>query len=314
METFKDIFSLFEYLKVPMTNGQIPHTAPRFEVMEMGPNEICAVPMPMFPLYRGQNTYYDVCKPSLYRSSWSQDALFERELQLADFRYILNEHPEIKDRIKAGLIINYDGLAQHYGIPTNILDFTNSPLVAAFFATTTYNAITDSYSPVLHTVSRGVIYVNQIGGMFEGMIPNHSCTMPVGMDALHRPGEQRAYGRKMNPDDDLNTAVGYNKYFFWHTPEASQKVWVLTGGGKRFFPYDPMTEKVRNLMNYRIYSEDALRVAFARMPQYAIDIAEARNKVIANGGHVVDYHPFVYTQQEQDFIMKELHQLYPDSY
>ena len=44
--TFKDIFALFKYLNVPMRNGQIHHTASHFEVMELGNDELCAVPMP----------------------------------------------------------------------------------------------------------------------------------------------------------------------------------------------------------------------------------------------------------------------------
>ena len=34
---------------------------------------------------------------------------------------------------QAGLVVNYEALAQHYGIATNMMDMTNSPLVAAFF-------------------------------------------------------------------------------------------------------------------------------------------------------------------------------------
>lgn len=313
-DTYKDIFALFEHVNVPMPNGQILHRPPQFEVIEMGDGELCAVPMPMFPLFRGQCRYFDVCKPTLYRSNLTQEASFEREMQLADFKYILNEHPEIKDRIKVGIKINYEGLAQHYGIPTDILDFTNSPLVAAFFATTTYDAETNTYKPIIHTISRGVIYVTQFGGVIESMIPDMSCTMPIGMEALHRPGEQRAYGRKMKPEEDLNTSFGYNKFFFWHTPDASVKVWQLCKGMSCFFPYDPMVEKVRAIMKYHIYSETALRYAYTVLPNFAKDIDGARVKMEKAGCHFVDYVPFAYTQSELDHIREELHQMYPGSY
>lgn len=327
-ETFKDIFALFEYLRSQGYPGLV-HTAPRFIYMEMntrpdangmlrvpdgGPVEICAVPMPTHPLYRGQNTYYPVCKPALYRSNWSQEALFERELQMADFKFILNEHPEIKDRIKGNVTINYEGLAQHYGIPTDILDFTNSPLVAAFFATTTYDAITDRYAPVLHAVSQGVIYFSMLGSLYESMIPGASCTMPIGMDALHRPGEQRAYGRKMKQNEDLNTTASCQKFFFWHAPEASLKIWQMCNGSLGLFPYDPMADKVRNMRKYRVYSEAALQETYSHMPNYAVNVDDARNKMIANGCKFVNYVPFAYTQEELDFVLKELHQMYPNSY
>lgn len=53
-------------------------------------------------------------------------------MQIEDFKTILNDNPEIKDEIEGGLAVNYIGLAQHYGIETNVIDLTNSFGVAAF--------------------------------------------------------------------------------------------------------------------------------------------------------------------------------------
>lgn len=52
-------------------------------------------------------------------------------------------------------------------------------------------------------------------------------------------------------------------------------------GGGIFFPYDPMTEKVRNMRKYRIYSEEAFQMAFKKdafnLPILAI-LKEANDK------------------------------------
>ena len=61
-ETFSDIFTLFSYLGIPMLNGQIPHRPAHYEVMELSPNDVRAVPMPTFPLFRGQNRMKRVLK------------------------------------------------------------------------------------------------------------------------------------------------------------------------------------------------------------------------------------------------------------
>lgn len=312
-ETFSDIFAVFEHLKSLGWPG-LKHPTPSFEVMDMGNDELCAVPMPMQPLYRGQNRYYEKCEPTLYRRQWTPEELFERDIQLADFKYILNEHPEIKDRIKAGIKINYEGLAQHYGIPTDILDFTNSPLVAAFFATTRYDALKDTYSPILHLISKGVIYFNPMGGLLESNASNSSCTLPIGMEALHRPGEQRAYGRKMKRNEDLNTNDEYIKFFFWQNPRSSLRIWERCGGQLLLFPYDPMTEKVKNILKYRLYSVSALKEAYARHASIAPSLNDARDIMLGRGCNFVDFHPFAYTGKELEFINNELHLMYPDSY
>ena len=50
------------------------------------------------------------------------------------------------------------------------------------------------------------------------------------------------------------------------------------------------------------------------MPDYAVSVDEARGKMIAYGCKFVNYVPFAYTQQELEYIRKELHQMYPGSY
>lgn len=43
--------------------------------------------------------------------------------------------------------VDYVGLAQHYGLKTDVLDVTNSIEVAMFFAMCDYDSDTDSYKP-----------------------------------------------------------------------------------------------------------------------------------------------------------------------
>lgn len=306
-ETFSSVFAVFDYLKTKGWGG-FYHTNPRFEVMQLAENQLAACPMPTSPLYRGQSVIYTPCKPSLYRGEWTKEQYFERLIQLSDFKAILQANPQIKDMEQAGLVVNYEALAQHYGIATNMMDMTNSPLVAAFFATTRYDAVTDSYYPILHTVSKGVIYFSPTGDMLNFSHKNR--IWPIGQEALRRPGEQRAYAMVMEESSDFNMA----HFTFWHNPESSLRVWELTQGGQSLFPFDPMAEKVRIMKKYKIYSLEALKMAYELNKDFA-DSFEDAHRIMENiGCTFVNHLPFSYTKEEIRYITDIYHKMYPGSF
>lgn len=307
-EVFESVFAVFDYLREKGWHIDL-HTPPNFEVMQLSENQLVACPMPMNPLYRGQNAIYEPCKPSLYRRSWTKEQAFERLLQMEDFKAVLQDNPEIRDMEDGGLIVNYTGLAQHYGIETELIDLTNSPLVAAFFATTTYDALTDTYSPILHHVSMGIIYFFPMGPLFD-TFSGRNKIYPIGMEALKRPGEQRAYAMVMKEDDSLH----HMAFGFWHNPQASLKVWNMTAGGTMLFPYDPMAEKVRVMRKYRIYSTQSLQKVYETNPDIA-DTCEAAQQLMEQSGCTfVDHLPFKYTDHEITYITEEYKRKYPGSF
>ena len=306
-KTFSSVFAVFDYLKTKGWGG-FYHTNPNFEVMQLAENQLVACPMPMNPLYRGQSAIYTPCKPSLYRGNWTKEQLFERQIQLNDFKAILQENPEIKDLERAGLLVNYEALAQHYGIATHMMDMTNSPLVAAFFATTSYDALSDSYHPILNTVSKGIIYFAPTGDFLN--FSKNKRIWPIGQEALRRPGEQRAYAMVMDKHSDFNMAY----FTFWHNPESSLRVWELTEGGKMFFPYDPMAEKVSIMKKYRIYSLEALKSAYELNKAFAESFESTRRIMEKCGCTFLNHLPFSYTKDEICYMTDVYHQKYPDSF
>lgn len=309
-EIFPDVFAVFNHLKELGWLGIPFHTPPCFEVMELYDNRMAAAPMPMSPLYRGESEFHKCCVPSLYRRKWSELASLKRQVQLEDFRLILQTNPEIREMEDAGLMVNYNGLAQHYGIETNILDVTNSFLVAAFFATTTYDALQDVYKPILHTVSSGVIYFFPSGSFLN--FGQYAPIWPIGLEALRRPGEQRGFGVEMdNVRNDLNHYPGVHTFRFWHSPQASLEIWRRTKGGMDLFPFDPMAEKVRNMRKYRIYSEEGFSVACNKMGISMLDVTNVRNHLIQDGCTFVEKLPFAYTDKESDYIYNLFKQKYP---
>ena len=303
-KVFESVFAVFDYLREKRWYIDL-RTPPIFEVMQLSEKQLVACPMPMSPLYRGQNAIYEPCKPSLYRRAWTKEQTFERLLLLEDFKAILQDNPEIRDLEENGLIVNYTGLAQHYGIETELIDLTNNPLVAAFFATTTYDALTDTFSPILHYVSMGIIYFFAMGPFW-----GNDNIYPIGMEALKRPGEQRAYAKVMKEGESLHQM----SFRFWHNPQASIEVWEMTAGGSKLFPYDPMAEKVRVMRKYRIYSTQSLQKVYDSTPDIADTYEAARQLMEQSGCTFVNHLPFKYTDNEIKYIKEEYKRKYPDSF
>lgn len=312
-EILSDVFAVYKFLIKQGWQGIPFHTPAQFSAMTLYGNRMAATPMPMQPLWRGENEYHEKCMPSLYRRTWSSLEALERQVQLEDFRLILKNNPQVQEMEKGGLEVNYIGMAQHYGIETHVLDLTNSFLVSAFFATTTYDSLKDAYFPILHTISQGVIYFFSLGCMFNfGQAP---AIWPIGLEALHRPGEQRGFGIEMTDQNhDLNNYSGAYMFRFWHNPEASMRIWQITKGGSTLFPYDPMAEKVRNIRNYRIYSEEALRLAYENSKGWNVSLDEVRKSLLSAGCTFVNKIPFAYTINELKYINDQYRKMYPDSF
>lgn len=313
--TFKNIFEVYKYIQFLKWNIGW-YAAPNFEVMELTENHVVASPTPFQPLYRGQSCYYDKCLPSLYRKKWTPIQTLERLVQIEDFKVILNDNPEIQDTLKAGLVVNYDGLAQHYGIETNIIDLTNSFGVAAFFATSDYDSVTGFYYPVREEIRKGVIYFLPMG------IFNHAALMdinrnqvwPIGMEALPRPGEQRGFGAYLKKDQDFHHLGGVHKFFFWQNEQASIECHRLMGFGSVLFPYDPMVEKVWCMRKYRIYGKDSINKVIIEHPELGFNTSTIMEELIKDGCHISTSTPFRYTEGELKFITDRYHKNYPGSF
>ena len=312
-EVFSDVFAVYNFLTKEKGWSFGFHTPPQFEAMTLYGNRMAAAPMPMSPLFRGENCYHEKCLPSLFRREWTAFEMLERQVQLEDFRQILQVNPEIREMEEGGLEVNYNGLAQHYGIETNVLDLTNSFLVAAFFATTAYDSLIDVYRPIVNAVSYGVIYFFPTGDFLN--FGHEAPIWPIGMEALRRPGEQRGFGMEMDDRHrDLNCYSGAHLFRFWHNAQASMRIWEMTHGGYDLFPYDPMTEKVRNMRKYRLYSEQGLRTAYENTEGFEMSYEDVRLALKDDGCTFVDKLPFAYTEKEIVYINGLFRKLYPGNF
>lgn len=216
--------------------------------------------------FRGQSVYYDKCIPSLYRN-YSEEKELLSYLQFQEFKLMLESHPIINDLIYTELhhceirkpiklSVNYEGLAQHYGIHTDLLDFTNDKWTAAFFATTSYDEVNSTYSPIDESLhAYGVFYIYKSDP--DPDVDDHNME-PLGLNYFNRPGAQNGFAIKMSHDDDLNSMTNVEKIFFRHNRNASQTIFSINQQGKKLFPADSLVEKVKSIMSNRIFSLTAI--------------------------------------------------------
>lgn len=84
----------------------------------------------IYDLFRGQNEDWPLVASIKRLSIKKQEDAIDR---LWRFKLFLSEYKVTK---KYGDDLNHlSAIAQHYGIPTDLLDFTKSPEIALFFAT-----------------------------------------------------------------------------------------------------------------------------------------------------------------------------------
>lgn len=107
-------------------------------------------------LYRGQIRDWPTCTPSLSRLS-TQQQLLELARTVA-FEEVIESHPLVaKFReiqfLNASLFVDPSGIAQHYGLCTDMLDLTCNFMVASFFATCEFNSQQGRYRPIKTTES-----------------------------------------------------------------------------------------------------------------------------------------------------------------
>lgn len=169
-----------------------------FESIVLWNGKICALPSGNFlTYYRGESKYYDSCIPSIYRENPTDVDILINRLKLLDFIEICKTFPSVISAEKNNLDIRYDAIAQHYGLKTDLIDLTSDIVVAAFFATHTYNDYSETYS--IQTEGNGVLRscIDYLGNKnFEA----------IGVQPFLRTSRQAAFGRKLKQGEDFATS------------------------------------------------------------------------------------------------------------
>lgn len=243
-------------------------------------------------MYRGQTREYSSCTPTLARLKKTEDQLLALCRRIA-FEDAIGEHPMVRLAEQAKLLdsplyVDREGLAQHYGLATDMLDVTSNFDVASFFATCIWDESQRTYLPAPSSKIAGVIY-RITPALMIGMEPLSNAFGPVhivGWQPLPRPEQQRASVVKMQPEQDFTSLPTVETFYFRHQEHISHRVWEAFDQGDVLFPKDAAAELATQAETLTGFTHDQIERAWARLSQWTLETydAEKRKNVESTAG------------------------------
>ena len=189
-------------------------------------------------------------------------------MRLVQFQRLLKSHPVFTRFFKRHhFLVNEEGLAQHYGLKTEVLDLTSSLDVALFFATCKYDKNTDTYD-YYHDKGEheGVLYVFDPVRDNEPTPPLHidkymnGNITPIGLQAFPRPGAQFGYALHIGKGGSTKSWM----YKFTFTTEESKYYYDLFQKGESLWIKDKLIEKTKQIVGQTIFSYSVFKEAFEK--------------------------------------------------
>jgi len=270
--------------------------------VQNSPTTYCLMPGPEFSsiLYRGQNEHHSVCIPSIFRLPRNIDCLFW-QAKIVELSELLIKHPACAalDAYQIeGLAFTHDfgALAQHYGYPTTLVDFSRSKEVAMFFACCVYDPATDTYSP--QESGTAVLYTADLKELLLQPATRLD-VKPLGLHPLPRPHAQKAFALRMARGSNLDCIPGVSFEQIEITPQLSRQYYEMFDGGRMLFPSNPFDDLIRDFRESRWVSRYSLELGMREgwlpsHPEGIIDLAIAE---LEYAGYGVSSRPVLVAQE-----------------
>jgi hypothetical protein len=190
----------------------------------------------------------------------------------------------------APLRIDLSGMAQHYGLATDLLDVTSNFDVASFFATCEWSDEQHNFQPVLLSEQPGVMY-RFAPCLFVG-IDDSAQFQHVGWQPLHRPAQQRADAMRMKKGQDFDSFPPVQKVRFRHSAKVSQRIWQSFDKGRTLFPKDAAAELAEQAKQLTSFTSQQLERAWQKLLEWHADslVDTHLQSVVDNSGLAIVDH------------------------
>lgn len=223
-------------------------------------------------MYRGQVIKYPTCTASLLRGLTLEECALKAQLtferfRVAELELLMQKHPFMDVWRTRGFDVDWHGLAQHYGIPTALLDLTSNVEVAAFFASAIWDGDVQKFIPA--DSGTGVMYRFDWSAYGPGYSKYFE---PVGFGPGLRPARQHAWTFKLNPGVDFQTVPHVEAVEFKHSKAASAELFEMFSNGDWLYPPDSLALIVERLRDLPFLTMNAIRHAARSDGQKAEDI------------------------------------------
>lgn len=282
-------------------------------------DKVILVPMGiiMGRLYRGEARYHKICKASLYRVGMLPSEIFWERLKTCQLSCLIYNYP-ITRVFEGGLKmkdskfpidhlhIDYEAIAQHYGIKTSLIDLTIDKWVAAFFATSRLDRSTGCYYPVKKSRKKGAFY--QLDTDFMHTFGKE--VRSIGVQPLARPEYQNGYVYRMGRHSELNRDRQMKRTMFVHDYYQNRLIFAYANRGNRFFPKELAEDRIDEIVKTRKIHPDAYKYVVSKFykttPQSVIDKYLVEQKI-----EIVDDIPHFSNEEiENIFTVWEHHDAY----
>lgn len=273
-----------------------------FEKLEDGEGRYVLIPATtdLAFLFRGQSAFYKECLPTLQRRAWEPLDLFIERMRVVEFELMLQHYPAVQYFLREHLMVDYVGLAQHYGLLTDVLDLTSDLHTALFFAMCDYDSAHDCYMAKKDD-KEYIGYLYAYPAIASAMQHNGSAfgrflkedLRVIGLQPFIRPGAQRGFSLHISKD---NPFKGY-LYSFSYTKEDSERYLDKMINCRQLWAKDFIAEKTKLIRNTTKFSFDALSLAVKRYGR-GITLAKMQNQLNAVGIHFSNDLPWSMTEAE----------------